>query len=125
MADHSPVPIPIVGIGCRPPGGVADTEQLWQLLVEGRNAWSPLPAERYNEDAFYHPDPDNNGTINHRGGYFISQNIAAFDAAFFGVSLMDAYATLSNVCRSRSHTKLLKTQAFPFECFGLSCYVHT
>ena len=92
MADHIPTPIAIVGIGCRLPGDVADTEQLWQLLAAGRNAWSPVPADRYTEGAFYHPSPDNNGTTSHRGGHFLSQNIAAFDAAFFGVSPLEAHA---------------------------------
>ncbi|MCJ1245405.1 hypothetical protein MMC30_002609 [Trapelia coarctata] len=86
-------PVAIIGIGCRLPGNVADTEDLWGLLVDGRNAWSDVPPERFNEAAFYHPNPDNNGTTNHRGGHFISRNIAAFDAAFFGISPVEAQAT--------------------------------
>lgn len=89
---QSPIPIAIIGIGCRLPGDVTDTEKLWELLVEGRNAWSAVPAERYNEAAFYHPNPDNDGTTNHRGGHFMSQDIAAFDAAFFNISPVEAQA---------------------------------
>ena len=92
MTDKVPVPIAIIGIGCRFPGNVTDTETLWDLLVEGRNSWTPVPTERYNEAAFYHPKPDNDGTTNHRGGHFLGQDIAAFDASFFGISPLEAQA---------------------------------
>ncbi|KAK3174023.1 putative PKS/NRPS-like protein biosynthetic cluster [Lepraria neglecta] len=95
MAECSPIPIAIIGIGCRLPGGVSDTEGLWDLLANGKNTWSPVPSERFNEDAFYHPNPENNGTTNHRGGHFLSQDndLAAFDAGFFGMSAAEAQAT--------------------------------
>lgn len=92
MANTDSQPIAIVGIGCRLPGNVQNTDDLWQLLIEGRNAWSPVPAERFNEDAFHHPNPDNNGTTNHRGGHFIGQDVAVFDASFFGISPIEASA---------------------------------
>ncbi|KAL9122551.1 MAG: hypothetical protein Q9187_000894 [Circinaria calcarea] len=90
MAMQTPNPIAIIGIGCRLPGGVTNTEELWQLLLEGWNTWSSVPAQRFNEAAFYHPNPDNNGTTNHRGGHFITQDIAAFDTTFFGISPVEA-----------------------------------
>lgn len=93
MASQPPSPIAIIGIGYCLPGNVKNTDGLWELLVEGRNAWSPVPAERFNENAFYHPDPDNQGTTNHRGGHFIGrESIAAFDASFFGISPIEASA---------------------------------
>ena len=95
MAGCTSLPIAIIGIGCRLPGGVSDTEALWDLLAKGTNTWSPVPLERFNEDAFYHPDPKNNGTTNHRGGHFLNQDdkIAAFDPGFFGMSAAEAHAT--------------------------------
>lgn len=92
MSTQMPTPIAIIGIGCRLPGNVTNTEELWKLLVEGRNAWTVVPSDRYNEAAFYHPNPDNAGTTNHRGGHFLGQNVAAFDAAFFGISPIEAQA---------------------------------
>jgi acyl transferase domain-containing protein len=93
MARQTPSPIAIIGIGCCLPGNVKNTDSLWELLSEGRNAWSSVPAERFNENAFYHPNPDNQGTTNHRGGHFISrESIAAFDAPFFGISPIEASA---------------------------------
>lgn len=92
MTDPASVPIAIIGIGCRFPGNVTDTESLWRLLAEGKSAWSPAPADRYNADTFYHPKSDNNGTTNHKGGHFLAENVAAFDAAFFGISPLEAQA---------------------------------
>ncbi|KAL8994171.1 MAG: hypothetical protein Q9169_005790 [Polycauliona sp. 2 TL-2023] len=82
----------MVGVGCRLPGGVHNTETLWKLLLEGRNAWSPVPKDRYNEVAFIHPSPDHMGTTNHHGGHFLHQDLAAFDADFFGISPAEAKA---------------------------------
>lgn len=92
MANQVPLPIAIIGIACRLPGSVYNTDDLWELLSSKKNAWSAVPAERFNEDAFYHPNPDNPGTTNHRGGHFISQDVATFDASFFGISPIEASA---------------------------------
>lgn len=95
MTESTPIQIAIVGIGCRLPGDVCDTESLWVLLAEGRNTWSPVPPERFNGEAFFHPNPENSGTTNHQGGHFLSQanNLAAFDAGFFAMSAAEAQAT--------------------------------
>lgn len=92
MAKSIPIPIAIVGIGCRFPGGANDTKKLWDLLSEGRNAWSEVPADRFNWKSFHHPDPDVNGTLNHRGGHFISQDVSRFDPMFFGIQSPEAHA---------------------------------
>lgn len=92
MAGEMIQSIAVVGIGCRLPGGVNDTDTFWEVVANGRNTWSPVPAERYNEHAFYHPDPDHDGTTHHQGGHFLSQDMAAFDATFFGISPLEAQA---------------------------------
>lgn len=92
MADQAPIPIAIIGVGCRFPGGANDTEKLWSLLAEGRSAWTDVPKDRFNWEAFYHPNADVNGTLNHRGGHFLDQDIRAFDAEFFGISPVEAQA---------------------------------
>ena len=79
------IPIAVIGIGCRFPGGVSSPGTLWQLLCEGRDAWSEVPESRFNWTSFHHPDPEAPGSLNQRGGYFLSQDIAAFDAGFFGI----------------------------------------
>lgn len=92
MADPTQVPIAIIGIGCRLPGGVTNTDELWDLLLKGRNVWTPVPPGRFTEDSFYHPNPNHDGTTNHRGGHFLAQDVAAFDASFFGISPLEAQA---------------------------------
>lgn len=52
------IPIAIVGMSCRFPGGASDLEKFWGLVSEGRSAWSKIPESRFNADAFYHPDSD-------------------------------------------------------------------
>lgn len=78
------VPIAIVGVSCRFPGGTDSTKRLWELLINGTNTWSHVPADRYNESAFWHPDPDDpNGSHNHLGGHFLNQDLKDFDNEFF------------------------------------------
>ena len=90
MLHRSPTPVAIIGIGCRLPGNASNPQRLWDILAEGRNVWSPVPEDRYNEAAFLHPKPDNNGTTNHHGGHFMDGDISEFDAAFFGISPAEA-----------------------------------
>ncbi|KAI0187296.1 polyketide synthase [Xylaria flabelliformis] len=86
MADASRIPLAVVGIGCRFPGGATNPDKLWDLLSNGKSAWSKVPADRWNEEAFLHPDPDDtNGSHNHVGGHFLEQDVGEFDAAFFNV----------------------------------------
>ncbi|KAJ3572452.1 hypothetical protein NPX13_g5041 [Xylaria arbuscula] len=80
-------PIAIVGLSCRLPGGANDLKSLWDVLGNGREAWSPVPPDRFNETAFFHPNSnDPNGTNNHRGGHFINGDVRDFDHAFFHLS---------------------------------------
>ncbi|KAL9031138.1 MAG: hypothetical protein Q9196_000814 [Gyalolechia fulgens] len=86
-------PIAVVGLSLRLPGGANDVEGLWKLLESGEPAWTPVPADRYNEEAFYHPNADDpNGTSNHPGGHFISGDIHDFDHAFFKFTKSQAAA---------------------------------
>lgn len=57
------VPIAIVGMGCRFPGEATSPEKLWQLCASARSAWSEVPPDRWNRDAFYHPDGGRIGTV--------------------------------------------------------------
>lgn len=49
-------PIAVVGIGCRFPGDVTGPDSFWDLLIDGRNAISRVPADRWDADAFYDPE---------------------------------------------------------------------
>lgn len=81
--------IAIIGIGCRFPGEVNDTEALWKLLAEGRDVVSEVPADRWNVERFYDPEPGIAGkSIAKRGGFLAG--IDQFDPQFFGISPREA-----------------------------------
>ncbi|KQU73852.1 MULTISPECIES: type I polyketide synthase [unclassified Rhizobacter] len=77
-------PIAIVGMGCRFPGGADSPEQFWQLLVDGVDAVREVPADRWDADALYDPDPSAPGKSATKWGGFLDR-IDGFDAAYFGI----------------------------------------
>lgn len=91
MAADLTVPIAIIGMGCRLPGGAHSPEKLWEMLTEGRSGRCEIPDDRWNKDSFFHPDPEAKEAINSRHSYFLQQDIAAFDARFFGVHAPEAH----------------------------------
>ncbi|GAB6041226.1 type I polyketide synthase [Endothiovibrio diazotrophicus] len=81
-------PIAIVGMGCRFPG--ADTpEALWEMLCAGGDGITEVPAERWDIDALYDPDPQARGRMVTRCGGFL-RGIDRFDPLFFGLSPREA-----------------------------------
>ncbi len=81
-------PIAIVGIGCRFPGA-PDPDAFWQLLVSGTDAIGEVPADRWDVDAYYAPEPATPGKMNTRWGGFLDR-VDLFDPAFFGISAREA-----------------------------------
>ena len=82
-------PIAIVGIGCRYPGGVCDAASFWRLLDGGVDAVGEVPAERWDLDALYDPDPEARGKMITRSGGFL-RDIDQFDPGFFDISPREA-----------------------------------
>ncbi|HEX6042106.1 type I polyketide synthase, partial [Longimicrobium sp.] len=81
-------PIAIVGIGCRFPGADGP-EAFWRLLWEGTDAVTEVPADRWDVDALYDPDPAVPGRMTTRWGGFLD-GVDRFDAAFFGIAPREA-----------------------------------
>src|SRR5690349_12537632 len=81
--------IAIIGIGCRFPGGANDAESFWKLLIEGKDAVTDAPADRWNVERYYDPEPGIVGkTFAKRGGFL--EQIDQFDPQFFGISPREA-----------------------------------
>ncbi|KAK1988400.1 type I polyketide synthase [Colletotrichum cereale] len=76
-------PIAIVGMACRFAGDVTSPTKLWDLCAEGRDCWSPIPKERFDAGSLHHADRERPGRNHAIGGYFMNQDVARFDAAFF------------------------------------------
>ena len=74
----------IVGYAARFPGA-ADADEFWDVLREGRDAISEVPADRWDVDEFFDPDPDTPGKVATRRAGFVD-DVTGFDAPFFGMS---------------------------------------
>ncbi|MBT8226482.1 MAG: acyltransferase domain-containing protein, partial [Dactylosporangium sp.] len=87
--DDRAEPIAIIGIGCRFPGGADDPQSFWQLLCEGRDAVTEVPADRWTAADFLDDDPAVPGKTVTRWGGFVD-TVDAFDPPFFGISPREA-----------------------------------
>jgi 3-oxoacyl-(acyl-carrier-protein) synthase len=83
-------PIAIVGMSAKLPQSATSPEAFWKLLKDGRSAMTEVPPDRFNIDAFYHPDGDRLNTLNVRGGHFLQGDLAEFDAPFFSIPRTEA-----------------------------------
>lgn len=82
-------PIAVVGIGCRFPGEAHGVDSFWKLLLDGVDAITDVPLERWNHALYYHPEPGKPGkTPAHQAGFV--KDIDRFDCGFFGISPREA-----------------------------------
>jgi acyl transferase domain-containing protein len=79
-------PIAIVGIGLRLPGGCHDAASYWDLLVNKKDARTPVPPERFNVDGFHTTKSEGTGSLEVKHGYFLDEPVDRFDAGFFSMS---------------------------------------
>ncbi len=82
-------PVVIVGMACRFPGGANNPDQYWELLSQGIDAVSEVPADRWNNDLFYDTRAAVPGKVNTKWAGFID-GIDQFDPAHFDISLAEA-----------------------------------
>ncbi|MFD8524945.1 type I polyketide synthase, partial [Streptomyces capillispiralis] len=91
-ADVADDPVVIVGMACRMPGGVSSPEELWRLVVEGREGISAFPTDRgWDLDTLMRGGHGGHGrSATSEGGFLY--DVADFDAGFFGISPREALA---------------------------------
>jgi 6-methylsalicylic acid synthase len=77
-------PIAVVGLGCRLAGGVNSANEFWRLLMDGREAISEIPPERWADHLAGGPQVAAALRRTTRWGGFLDE-IDTFDADFFGV----------------------------------------
>ncbi len=82
-------PIAVIGMACRFPGGASSPDEFWKIITSGTDAITEIPRDRWDVDAYFHPDTKAQGQIYTRWGGFLP-DYKQFDADFFGISPREA-----------------------------------
>ncbi|NEC91056.1 type I polyketide synthase [Streptomyces sp. SID12501] len=80
--------IAIIGISGRYPKA-RDLDEFWENLRAGRDCVTEVPADRWDAEAVFDPDPSAAGRSYSRWGGFLD-DVDAFDSLFFRISPMQA-----------------------------------
>jgi len=80
--------IAIVGLATRFPGDMSTPDEMWQALLEGRDAITDLPEGRWAEFMSEPRLAERIAKARTRGGYL--KDLKGFDAEFFALSKMEA-----------------------------------
>jgi myxalamid-type polyketide synthase MxaD len=118
-------PIAIIGMACRFPGGANSPAAFWRLLRDGVDAITEIPADRWDVEKYFDPDPAAAGKMYSRWGSFL-EDVDKFDAGFFGISprealsidpqqrllLEVAWEALEHAGQSQEHVSRSKTGVF-------------
>ncbi|KAI0133842.1 putative polyketide synthase [Xylariales sp. AK1849] len=86
--------IAILGFSFKLPQDVDNDAGFWDVLQKRKNLMTHWPESRLNASSFvddkHTKAPDNHGQVHCRGGHFIKEDVAAFDAPFFFVTAKEA-----------------------------------
>ncbi|MGX1663320.1 SDR family NAD(P)-dependent oxidoreductase [Streptomyces sp. NPDC055366] len=83
-------PVAIIGMSCRYPGDVRSPEDLWELVVGGRDGVTAFPADRGWGDVELSDPEDPDRVFRTEGGFL--HDAAEFDPGVFGISPYEALA---------------------------------
>ncbi|MGO9151586.1 sulfolipid-1 biosynthesis phthioceranic/hydroxyphthioceranic acid synthase [Mycobacterium sp.] len=78
-------------MGCRLPGGIDSPQRLWEALLRGDDLITEVPADRWDADEYYDPEPGVPGRSVCKWGAFLD-DVADFDPEFFGINEKEATA---------------------------------
>ena len=102
----------VIGMACRLPGGIDSPEPLWEALLHGEDLVTEIPADRWDADEYYDPEPGVPGRSVSKWGGFLD-DVAGFDSEFFGIGEREATAI------DPQHRLLLETSWEAVEHAGL------
>jgi polyketide synthase 5 len=113
VGETRAIPVAVIGMSCRLPGGIDSPEQLWEALLRGDDLVTEIPAGRWDAEEYYDPEPGVPGRSVSKWGAFLD-DVAAFDAGFFGITEREATAI------DPQHRLLLETAWEAVEQAGLN-----
>jgi amino acid adenylation domain-containing protein/non-ribosomal peptide synthase protein (TIGR01720 family) len=82
--------IAIIGYSCRFPGGANNTEQFWELLVEGYDAVTEIPKDRFPFEEYFNSEKGVRGKTYTKQASFLKYDIKEFDYAHFEMNETEA-----------------------------------
>jgi mycolipanoate synthase len=113
MRKTTVTPVAVIGMACRLPGAIDSPQRLWEALLRGDDLVGEIPADRWDADAYYDPEPGVPGRSISRWGAFL-EDVAGFDCDFFGMTEREATAI------DPQHRLLLEASWDAFEHAGLN-----
>lgn len=123
-----PDDVAIIGLAFRGPGDASSPARLWDLLVDGRSAFTSVPKNKWSHEGHQHPSAARGGSAAANGGHFLdpAQDGSRFDASFFGIGrsevlsmdlqqrivLENVYEALENAGFTLGHVRGSRTSVF-------------
>ncbi|CAG8889872.1 unnamed protein product [Penicillium egyptiacum] len=80
------MPIAICGMGMRLPGGIRDSEALYDFLLDKRDARGPVPPDRFNIDGFYDSEVKPGKLASKQGCWLSNVDLSHFDSSLSSMS---------------------------------------
>jgi len=113
VRETAVIPVAVIGMACRLPGGIDSPEQLWKALLRGDDLVTEVPGDRWDVDEYYDPEPGVPGRSVSKWGAYLD-DFAGFDAEFFGIAEREATSI------DPQHRLLLETSWEAAEHAGLN-----
>lgn len=70
-------PIAVTGLALRFPQDATSPQAFWEMLLQGRSAMTEVPKDRWNIDAFYHPNPERHDSVSLTKLSYLQGTVAA------------------------------------------------